>query len=113
MRTGAAAEELARRIPAAERSKQSYEDAERSRVLLAAQRQFRAALMRIRQNTTLLDRWRAGELPQGSREERIGRVLDHVARTGDVPRTVGPSGAVNVSNGKLLGGQDAHSLPLR
>ena len=108
MRSGAAAEELARRIPAAERSKQSYEDAERSGVLLAAQRQFRAALMRIRQNTVLLDRWRAGELPEGSREERIGRVLDHVARTGDIPRTVGPSGVVNASNRRLLGGQDAH-----
>jgi hypothetical protein len=105
MRTGAAAEELARRIPAPARSKQSYDDAERDRVLLAAQRQFRAALIRVRQNTALLDRWRAGELPAGSREERIGRVLDHVARTGDVPRTISPSGGVNVSNRKLLGGQ--------
>jgi hypothetical protein len=105
MRTGAAAEELARRIPAPERSKQSYEDAERDRVLLAAQRQFRAALLRIRQNTALLERWRAGELPAGSREEHIGRILDHVARTGDVPRRAGPGGVVNASNRKLLGGQ--------
>jgi hypothetical protein len=99
------AEELARRVPQPAPSKQSYEDAERDRVRLAATQQFRTALMRIRTNTSLLQRWRIGELPAGSREERIGQALDHLAATGDVPRGVGPSGGPYLPNRRLLGGQ--------
>jgi hypothetical protein len=70
--------------------------------------EFRAALLRIRENTRMLQRWQAGELPEGSREWRVGQVLDHMARTGDVPRTRVPStGAFNVTNHKLLGGRGA------
>lgn len=105
LQVGAVAEELARRIPGYEPSKQSYEDAERERVRLAATRQFRTALMRIRTNTSLLERWRRGELPKEGREERIGQILDHLARTGDVPRGTGPSGAVYLRHQKLLGGK--------
>lgn len=104
--TGPAAEELARRIPAPKPSKQSYPEAERERVVLAARRQFRAALLRIRENTRLLERWRAGELAEGSRESRLGMVLDFVALYGDVPRTVLPGGQFYVTNRKLLGGSD-------
>lgn len=102
---GAVAEELARRIPKPRPSKQSYKQAERERVLLVAQRQFRTALMRIRENTELLEAWRVGELPKGRRNEQIGRVLDHLALTGDVPRTVLPSGQRHVRNHHILGGQ--------
>jgi hypothetical protein len=105
LQVGAAAEELARRVPAPEPSKQSYEDAERDRVRLAARRQFRTALLRIRTNTSLLERWRSGELPAGGREERIGQILDYLARTGDVPRGGGSSGVIYARNRKLLGGQ--------
>ncbi|MFD9332933.1 hypothetical protein ACFWBF_00695 [Streptomyces sp. NPDC060028] len=107
MGTGPVAEELARRIPQARPSKQSYDEAERERVLRAAQRQFRAALMRIRENTELLERWRAGELSAGSREWRIGQVLEHIAHTGDVPRALAPSGQYYVRNRRLLGGLGA------
>ncbi|MFI0214496.1 hypothetical protein [Streptomyces lydicus] len=105
--SGPVAEELARRIPAPSPSKQSYEERERDQVLLAAQRQFRSAWLRITENTHLLNRWRAGDIIQGSREWKIGKVLDQVARTGDVPRTLLPSGQLHVTNHKLLGGARA------
>lgn len=104
LNVGAVAEELARRVPRAESSRQSYEDAERDRVRLAATRQFRTALMRIRTNTSLLERWRRGELPAGGREKRIGQILDHLARTGDVVRTTRPDGRSTTHNRVLLGG---------
>ena len=118
LQVGAVAEELARRIPKTEPSKQSYDDAERDHVRLAATRQFRAALMRIRTNTLLLERWRRGELPAGCerragrlpaacRDARIGQVLDHLARTGDVPRTIASNGCATASNRRILGGQAA------
>ncbi|RZD72078.1 hypothetical protein C0Q57_05940 [Streptomyces albidoflavus] len=104
---GPVAEELARRVPGPTPSKQSYEEAERGQVVLTAQRQFRAAWLRIGENTRLLNRWQAGDLTEGSREWRIGKVLDHVARTGDVPRTVYPGGQSHVKNHRLLGGKDS------
>lgn len=105
LRSGPVADELARRIPNPRPSGQSYDEAERERVLLAARRQFRAALLRIRENTGLLQRWQAGELPEGSREWLLGQVLAHVAQAGDVPRVTGPSGSSNVARKGLLGGQ--------
>lgn len=101
---GPLAEEVARRVPAPTPSKQSYDEDERNRVLLAAQREFRTAWLRINENTRLLNRWRAGDVPEGSREWKIGAILDHIARTGDAPRTLRPSGQRAVTNHKLLGG---------
>lgn len=101
---GPVAEELARRIPGATPSKQSYGQDERDQVMLAAQRQFRSARLRISENTRLLERWQAGDVAEGSRDWKIGAVLDHIARTGDVPRTLRPSGQKAVTNYKLLGG---------
>ncbi|MGW0770276.1 hypothetical protein [Streptomyces sp. NPDC002676] len=103
--TGPMAEVLARRIPRSKSSKQSYEEAEWERVALTAQRQFRSAWLRIGENTRLLNRWRGGDLARGSREWKIGRILDHLACTGDVPRTLYPSGQSGVTNHKLLGGR--------
>jgi hypothetical protein len=102
--SGPVAEELARRIPRPAPSKQSYEESERDQVVLTAQRQFRSAWLRITDNTHLLNRWQAGDVARGSREWEIGSVLDHVARTGDVPRTLQPSGQQQVTHRRLLGG---------
>ncbi|TVZ80075.1 hypothetical protein [Streptomyces sp. BK340] len=104
---GPVAEELARRIPAPKPVRESYDEAEREHVLLTAGRQFRTAWLRIRENTELLERWRAGTLKEGSREWRLGETLDHVARVGDVPRTRLPSGRMAVTNRALLGGRGA------
>lgn len=90
--TGPLAEEVARRVPGPTPSKQSYDEDERNRVVLAAQREFRSAWLRINENTSLLNRWRAGDITEGSREWKIGAILDHIARTGDAPRTLRPSG---------------------
>lgn len=102
--TGPVADELARRIPKPTPSKQSYEQAERDQVVLTAQRQFRSARLRISENTRLLNRWRAGAVTEGSREWKIGQILDHLALAGDVPRTLLPSGQKSVTNPGLLGG---------
>ncbi|WP_349636913.1 hypothetical protein [Streptomyces mirabilis] len=96
---GPVAEELACRVPKPTPSKQSYDEPDRERVVLAAQRQFRAARLRIRENTELLERWRSGQLSADSREWHLGQILDHLARTGDVPRTV----QGGVKNRRLLG----------
>lgn len=101
---GPAAEELARRVPGLTPSKQSYDEAEREQVVGAARRQFRAAWLRIVENSLLLERWRAGELASGSREGRVGEVLDHLACTGDVSRTRSRAGNVHVTHKRLLGG---------
>ncbi|MFG2630335.1 hypothetical protein [Streptomyces sp. NPDC048473] len=106
---GPVAEELARRVPDPAPSKQSYEEAERDRVLLAAQRQFRAAWMRIRENTARLEAWRAGDLVEGSRDWRIGQVLDHLAQSGDVPRRLLPGEQSIVINRRLLGGSSTEN----
>ncbi|MEU9291750.1 hypothetical protein AB0D57_45870 [Streptomyces sp. NPDC048275] len=103
--TGPVAEELARRIPRPTPSKQPYGQAERDRVVLAAQRQFRAAWLRIGENTRLLNTWREGGDTEGSHEWKVGRILDHLARTGDVPLTVSPSGRVQATYYTLLGGR--------
>ncbi|MFG2532532.1 hypothetical protein [Streptomyces sp. NPDC048516] len=100
---GPVGEELARRIPKTVPIKQSYGKEERERVLRVAQRQFRTALLRIRENTILLERWRAGDLEEGSRDWRLGQVLDHLAQTGYVPHAVMPSGEF-VKDRALLGG---------
>jgi hypothetical protein len=107
LRAGPVADELARRVPSARPVRQSYDAAERGQVLLAARRDFRSALLRIRENTRLLQRWQAGELPEGSLEWRLGQVLDYAARTGDVPRTPRAAGGTNVTHKGLLGGLSA------
>ncbi|WP_329316637.1 hypothetical protein [Streptomyces sp. NBC_01278] len=84
---GPVAEELVRRLPTARSTRKSYDKDEHEQVLLAAQRQFRSALLRIRENAGLLEAWRAGELPEGDDRWRIGEILDHLARTGSVPTT--------------------------
>jgi len=66
----------------------SYSAAEWLRVMRAARADLRAAAERIRKNTELLERWRAGGI---SREDdptlhTYASLLDVVARMGDVPR---------------------------
>lgn len=105
--TGAVAEELARRIPRPKPSGKSYDDKERADVLLAATRQCRSAWLRIAENTALLEQWRAGSLDEASRDGKLGAILDHLARVGDVPRTQLPSGQMAVTNRRVLGGRDS------
>lgn len=100
---GPAADEVARRIPERKSGRQSYGEPERRQVLIAARQQFRSAWLRIRENAGLLEAWRAGELAEGSDSWRLGKVLDCLARTGDVPR----SASGHVTAPALLGGTRA------
>lgn len=103
---GLAAEELARPVPKkGKASKQSYRPSERDQVLLAAERQFRAALLRIRENSTLLARCRAGALDPDSRDWGIGSVLEHIAATGELPGYPDKDGRVYTRAENLLRGK--------
>ncbi|MFD4170468.1 hypothetical protein ACFWQ1_27925 [Streptomyces albidoflavus] len=101
---GPAADELARRIPRGRPETQSYGEDEREQIVLTAQRHFRSALMRIRENTCWLESWRAGETEPGSSSWQIGQVLDHLADTGEVPQVAYPGGQLHVKHRTLLGG---------
>jgi hypothetical protein len=104
---GLAAEELARPVPKKGKpSKQSYRPSERDQVLLVAERQFRAALLRIRENTALLARYRAGALAPDSRDWRIGAALEHIAATGELPGYPDKSGKVYTRAEGLLRGKN-------
>ncbi|MEU3314464.1 hypothetical protein ABZ743_17585 [Streptomyces sp. NPDC006662] len=86
LQSGPVAEELARRMIKPKSRVQSYREAEFDQIKLAARRQFRAALLRIEENTRHLERWRQGAFAEGSQDYLIGEALDVLARTGDVPR---------------------------
>ncbi|MGT2530693.1 hypothetical protein ACU4GG_29180 [Streptomyces nojiriensis] len=92
LQSGLVADQLAVRIKKQPSRTQSYSEADFDRIKVAATRMFRAALLRIEENARHLERWRAGDLPKGSWEWALGEGLDILARTGDLPHTVGPSG---------------------
>ncbi|EGG44404.1 hypothetical protein SGM_5219 [Streptomyces griseoaurantiacus M045] len=104
---GLAAEELARPVPKKGKpSKRSYRPSERDQVLLAAERQFRTALLRIRENTALLARYRAGALDPACRDWRIGAALEHIAATGELPGYPDKGGKVYTRAEGLLRGKN-------
>ncbi|HET6212085.1 MAG TPA: hypothetical protein VFE14_04330 [Micromonosporaceae bacterium] len=69
----------------------SYTEPEFRRITAKARSDVRAAAQRIRAATSLLRRWRAGEIDKGIDKDRWeqGYLLDHVDRFGDVPRYPG------------------------
>lgn len=93
---GPVAEELARRFPTTASKVQSYAQGDFERMRTVAQREFRAALLRIRENAAHLEAWRRGGLVEGSRDSRLGEALDVLARTGDIPRRTKPCGKLAV-----------------
>ncbi|MCX5054755.1 MULTISPECIES: hypothetical protein [unclassified Streptomyces] len=80
-----------RRRQVVPRPKKSLSSAEMKRVRSAAAHTVRRAEQRISNNLALLERWRAGDL-EAHPDARWGELLDHLARTGDLPRV--PSGFV-------------------
>ncbi|WP_051834101.1 hypothetical protein [Streptomyces sp. NRRL S-646] len=82
--SGRVADELVRRIAKPKSRVQSYPETEFDDIKTAARRMFRTALLRIEENAAHLERWRAGEIPAGSRDWKIGEALDLLARTGDL-----------------------------
>ncbi|WP_405672909.1 hypothetical protein [Streptomyces sp. NBC_01530] len=84
MQSGRVADELLRRMAKPKSRVQSYPETEFDEIKTAARRMFRAALLRIEENAAQLERWRAGEIPAGSRDWKVGEALDLLARTGDL-----------------------------
>ncbi|WP_339151417.1 hypothetical protein WID27_01390 [Streptomyces sp. F41] len=86
-------EAMAKRVFQVKKAEAAYAPDEYRQLRLAAQRMFRGACLRIRENTELLHRWRAGALEPGTGQWLIGEALDCLARTGEVPRYVGSDGS--------------------
>lgn len=75
-------------------SQASYSLREFTQIRATAGQTVRAAMRRIETSVGLLQRWRAGEIPGDIPDWWWGWVLDHVARTGELPRsTVSTTGA--------------------
>lgn len=66
--------------------KKSYTRADLKAIRTTAAKTVRAARLRIAQNTALLERWQTGQVEAASEEEPWGRLLNHLALTGDLPR---------------------------
>lgn len=74
-------------------SQASYSLREFTDIRAAAGRTVRSAVRRIETNTAVLERWRAGGTPREFPDWWWGWVLDHLARTGELPRgTVSTTG---------------------
>lgn len=87
----------------------AYSTDEFEQITRAATVNFRTAWQRISENRRHLAAWRAGELAVGTQAWRIGEVLDHLARHGDVPFRVKPNGQRDVGGAVagVLGGSTA------
>lgn len=85
----------------------AYPRHEFDRIKSAAATMFTTALIRIRTNREHLRRWYAGQIPDGTDNDRIGSALDCLLRTGDVPVAESrPWRRVAESTARLLGGSD-------
>ncbi|MEN8656179.1 hypothetical protein ABCR94_37820 [Streptomyces sp. 21So2-11] len=86
LQSGPVADALAQRLPTPRSEVQSYSEADFAPIKTAARRMFRSALLRINDNARHLERWRQGDFAKDSREWLLGEALQHIARTGDLPR---------------------------
>ncbi|QHA04631.1 hypothetical protein GQF42_16210 [Streptomyces broussonetiae] len=85
-------EAMARRVPPVRVEERAYTPAEFDAIRLAARRTFRAALLRVRENTATLQAWREGHHEPGTDGYLLGEALDLLAREGHVPRQLRKSG---------------------
>ncbi|MFE2711948.1 hypothetical protein ACFXKI_08120 [Streptomyces mirabilis] len=108
LRLGPVADVLTRRVMKPKRTVNSYTPAEFDKVKMAARRTFRAALLRICDNSRHLEQWRAEKFIDGSKDWLIGEGLDWLARTGDLPRYVRSAGTSSVVRKyqRVLGGKN-------
>lgn len=92
LHSGPVAELLARRVPGSRGGVQSYDTASFDHIVRTARQDFRAALLRIEDNGRLLEQWRSGGIGPDDDRWMLGEALDFLARTGDIPRAIGPGG---------------------
>lgn len=92
------------RRPAA--TETSYKPDEFDRITSFAMLNFRNAWQRIRDNQRHLVAWRAGDILTDTDEWRLGEILDHLARNGDVPFRIRNNGHRRVDGRvtRILGG---------
>ncbi|WP_329143142.1 hypothetical protein OIU91_05105 [Streptomyces sp. NBC_01456] len=105
LRTGPVFEELTRRVPDLPSKVESYAPAEFDRIRLEARRVFRAALLRIEENTDHLESWQSGAFVPGTPAWALGEALDLIARTGELPSY--KSGEVKIHYRRAVGGRSA------
>ncbi|KUN34959.1 hypothetical protein AQJ27_48925 [Streptomyces olivochromogenes] len=79
----------------------AYTDDEMQLIMTRVRGDVRRARDRIRAGLALLERFRAGELPESSEDFELGTLLDHFERTGDLPRY--HSGPVTAATGRWGG----------
>lgn len=75
-----------RRQFVAAKPKKSFTRSEMKRIRDAAAHTVRRTAARISSNLELLARWRSGAIAAGDPDWEWGALLDHLARTGDLPR---------------------------
>ena len=80
----------------------AYTPEQFERIRQAAAASFRAAWQRISENRRHLEAWRAGQFTEGSRDWLLGHVLDHLARTGDVPVYIRESNGTRQISGPVM-----------
>ncbi|MFA4081351.1 hypothetical protein [Mycobacteroides salmoniphilum] len=100
-------EVVQRRIAAVTKgTRAAYSYAEFQEIRARATTLFSTALVRLRANSNHLRRWHAGQFPPGSADWLIGEALEHLSRTGNVPRY---SGYLQVPRRyeRALGGSEA------
>ncbi|MCX5310389.1 hypothetical protein [Streptomyces sp. NBC_00154] len=112
LQAGPVADALARRVPGSKSTTQSYSPTDFTAIKTAARQMFRSALLRIEDNARHLERWQAGEIPEGGSDWVVGEALDMLARTGDLPRYTNKDGrptSVTRRYQRALGGRDAEA----
>ena len=80
----------------------AYTPEQFERITQAAAASFRAAWQRISENRRHLEAWRVGQFTEGSRDWLLGHVLDHLARTGDVPVYIRESNGTRQISGPVM-----------
>ncbi|MGH3157239.1 MAG: hypothetical protein ACRDNF_11775 [Streptosporangiaceae bacterium] len=92
----------------------SYSREEYEQIRSAAAVIFNTALVRVRASLGHLRRWQAGEFAAGSGEHRLGKILEVLSRTGEVPgyryqRRARTKVVLTDADARLLGGRDAQA----
>jgi len=80
----------------------AYTPEQFERIRQAAAASFRAAWQRISDNRRHLEAWRSGQFTEGTRDWLLGHVLDHLARTGDVPVYIRESDGTRQISGPVM-----------
>ena len=80
----------------------AYTPEQFERIRQAAAASFRAAWQRVSDNRRHLEAWRVGQFTEDTRDWLLGHVLDHLARTGDVPVYIRESDGTRQISGPVM-----------